>query len=240
MNHDEYEAIARKILTEYQTRYPSQIVAAGIYGSVAYNEMTLWSDLEMMIVVSENIAPREERFFAGSLLIECDIVTPSQLWKGAHRVTVEWGLEADAYRHQWILWDPGQWFDRLRMHAEQIPSRAFEHALQESWWMFYEWGCKWRSAMIQKDADRIVSLSWKLAWLAALRWALFTRKPFRSERTMWRDMREANTVLTKLLDALKTPYYPGIQAALHDLWTQTNEWGRPSTVPERIGQLFLA
>ncbi|WP_053960729.1 hypothetical protein [Sulfobacillus thermosulfidooxidans] len=76
--------------------------------------------------------------------------------------------------------------------------------------------------------------------MAALRWALFTKKLFRSERTIWREIRAANPVLIKLLHALKFPSHLIIHEALNELWTQTEGWGKPSTVPQKTRQLFRA
>jgi hypothetical protein len=108
------------------------MLAAAVYGSVAHRAAAQHSDVEVDVVVDETVEERDEYFFDEGVMVECNLVSAERMLSSARRVPWNWGIKADAYRHQEAIWDPGAFFKRLHEAATTIPDEDFDRALAES------------------------------------------------------------------------------------------------------------
>ena len=205
--------------------------AGAVYGSVAHRAAAEHSDVEVVVVVDESVDERDEHFFDAGVMVECSLVGADRMLDSARRVPWNWGIKADAYRHQEPIWDPGSFFERLREAALSIADDDFERALAESWWIVYEGREKLRNAVAAQDVPRAVYLGWEFAYSAAMRIALIDRKPYESARTLWRDAMGRGYGMRALVEALTAGAgaVAGITTAVDDVWRELGSVHVPSS-----------
>jgi predicted nucleotidyltransferase len=224
--------IARRCVERKRRELGEAMLAAAVYGSVAHRAAAEHSDVEVVVVVVDaSVDERDEHFFDAGVMVECSLVDAERMLASARRVPWNWGIKADAYRHQEPIWDPGSFFQRLREAARSIPDDDFERALEHSWWILYEGREKLRNAVAADDAPRAVYLGWEYAYSAAMRIALTDRKPYESARTLWRDATSRGYGMAALIEALTAGARAraDITSAVDDVWRELGSVGVPSS-----------
>jgi kanamycin nucleotidyltransferase len=207
------------------------MLAAAVIGSVAHGAAAEHSDVELVVVTDPAVAERDEYFFDEGVMVECALVQAERLLASARSVPWNWGIKADAYRHQIPLFDPKRFFERVRRASESIVDEEFELALEQSWWILFEERGKLRNAIAQEDTPRAVYLGWELAYGAAMRIALRERRPYESVRTLWRDAASRGYGMRELVDALVQGSLPEITRRIDDLWGTIGAWDVPPGAP---------
>lgn len=207
------------------------MIAGAVYGSVSYGAAGEHSDVEVIVVTDETIKEGDEYFFDEGVMVECAVVQADRLVASATKVPWDWGIKADAYRHQVPIWDPKAFFAALRAAAHSIADGRFERALAETWWWCYETRGKFLNALAVGDAARALHTGWQFAYAAAMRIALRDRKPYESMRTLWSDVSSRGYQMEPLLEALTRG-----ASALHEVgqcvdavWRAIRVWGPPSS-----------
>jgi hypothetical protein len=203
------------------------MLAAAVYGSVAHGAATEHSDVEVGVVCNETVEERDEWFFDEGVMVECALVQSERLLASARSVPWNWGIKADAYRHQVAIWDPDSFYERLRDAACSIPDEHFAPALEHTWWILYEEREKLRSAIAQQDVPRAIYLGWEFAYGAAMRHALRERSPYASGRTLWRDAASRDRRLAELIEALTRGALTEITRCVDDVWRTVGAWDVP-------------
>jgi kanamycin nucleotidyltransferase len=222
--------IARTLVERKRRELGPQAIAGACYGSVAHGAATAYSDVELLIVMNAGVEGRDEMLFERGVMVECNIIPGSHLLQAAQRVTANWGIQADEYRHQYAIWDPEGFFPRLREGANKIPDESFEKALRENWHWFYESRTKTFAALEAADLTRAVYDGWLFAFTVAMRIALHERKPYESGRTLWRDVRARGYSMERLTDVLTQARFGEIREAIDIVWGQVGHWGAPEGV----------
>jgi KNTase C-terminal domain len=205
--------------------------AGAVCGSVAHGAATRHSDVEVVVACDEAVAERDEYFFDEAVMVECAVVGAERLLASARSVPWNWGIKADAYRHQIEIWDPAGFFEQVRREARSIPDTEFQRALEESWWLFHELREKLRNAVDADDVPRAVHLGWEFAYAAAMRIALIERKHYESGRTLWTDAASRGYEMERLIRALTGGGSPvtEVTSAVDAVWSELSEQGVPSS-----------
>ena len=223
--------MASDIVARARKELGAALRAAAIYGSVAHDAADVDSDLEIVLVTNGTLEQDEEQFFARSVMVEVTRLPASHMLAAARRVGEFWGVQADEYRHQLVLFDLDGFFPTLRQAACDLPDEAFTGALRETWWYAFESRGKLRNAWRAGDRARIGHGGWHFAYSAAMRIALKTRTPYESARTIWRDVRQLGYGMPALLDALIAGEPEAIGAAVEVVWAQMRDWEAPAVSP---------
>jgi hypothetical protein len=205
------------------------MLAAAVIGSVAHSAAAAHSDVELVIVTGATVEERDEYFFDEGVMVECAVVEAARLLISARSVPWNWGIKADAHRHQVVLWDPDGFFEHLRTQAMSIPDEKFVRALGESWWIIREERDKLRNALADGDEPRAIYLGWEFAYGAAMRIALEQRTPYESGRTLWRDSVSRGHGMGALIDALVggSAALSEITRCVDDVWSRMSAWSPP-------------
>jgi predicted nucleotidyltransferase len=103
--------IARRCVERKRRELGDAMLAGAVYGSVAYGAAAEHSDVEVFVVTDESVEERDENFFDEGIQVECAIVRAQHVLESAGKVGWDWGIQADAYRHQVPIWDPGAFFE---------------------------------------------------------------------------------------------------------------------------------
>jgi KNTase C-terminal domain len=223
--------IARRCVERKRRELGDAMLAGAVYGSVAHRAAAEHSDVEVIAVVDETVDEGDEHFFDEGVMVECSLANADRLLVSARRVPWNWGIKADAYRHQEPIWDPTSFFERLREAASSIPDDDFEPALEESWWIVYEEREKLRNAVAAGEVPRAVYLGWELAYAAAMRIALINREPYESGRTLWRDAVQRGHGMAALVEALTegASALEAVKSAVDGVWRELGSLHVPSS-----------
>jgi hypothetical protein len=222
--------IARRCVERKRRELGDAMLAGAVYGSVAYGAAAEHSDVEVIVVTDESVEERDENFFDEGIQVECAIVRAERVLESAGKVGWDWGITADAYRHQVPIWDPGAFFERLRAAAASIPDEDFTRTLEGTWWWCFETRGKFLNALAADDVLRALNLGWQFAYAGAMRLALRDRKPYESMRTLWTDAASRTTALKPLLEGLSGggAALPEITRCIDNLWDETRALGVPA------------
>lgn len=144
--------LARRISADLRRREGGNLVAVGVYGSVARGQERRHSDIDLLVVVRRKRRAIRHRLVAGVL------VTVLQQTPDEARTEVT-GFRADiidalgGWRSLRPLYDPLGLLRKLRAHARRPPARQFHAAAQRAFLEAYEDLGKLRNAIEARDAD---------------------------------------------------------------------------------------
>ncbi len=223
--------LARELLERKRAELGSRLVACAIYGSVAHGAALPHSDLETLFVLDGEDDGWDEYVLLEDVPAECNFRSGPRLVKWARVVGPDWGVEADEYRHHLVLWDPGQFFDRLHAAAHDLADADFSAALAESWWEAFEARGKVLNGLLADDPPRALWSGWGFAFATAMRIALIERVPYESGRTLWVDAARRGYGMPALLDTLTSGARDALLEAVEQVWEQTRTWGAPGPEP---------
>lgn len=207
------------------------MLAGAVYGSVAHRAAAEHSDVEVEVVCDGSVEEGDEHFFDEGVMVECNLVNAERMLSSARRVPWNWGIKADAYRHQEPIWDPASFFERLREAAFSSPDEDFGRALRETWWIVYELRENLRNAVAANDLPRAVYLGWEFAYAGAMRIALRERRPYESGRTLWRDAASRGYAMEALIEAVAmgAGALEEITRCVDAVWSEIEAWHAPSS-----------
>jgi predicted nucleotidyltransferase len=129
MTHEERLRIARQVADRIVRKHGERITAIAAYGSVAKNEDRTYSDLDMWVATTE---PFEDvRFFVYSdMAISIAWDTEQVRLEYARQVTPSWPLQADEVRSYIVLFERGDFMQRLREAALDVREEEFASAIR--------------------------------------------------------------------------------------------------------------
>lgn len=220
-------AIARTVFARLRAEWGDHLLAAAVYGSVAHGDASADSDVELTVITDATVPYADLYQFEDGTLVEYTLVEANRMLAAARRVSLNWGVEADQYRHHLVLFDPGDYFPRLWEAALTIPDAAFTAPERALWWRAYEGRGKLRNAIRADDPPRISYSAWQFAYTTALRIALHDRQPYESLRTIWRDVAARGYAMPALLTALTAPTTSDRIGTADRVWQETQSWGAP-------------
>jgi len=219
--------IARHVVERKREALGTQVIAGACYGSVAHHAAMEYSDVEVVVITVDGVEPLVEQFFDTGIMVDCYTVPGSKWLAAAQEPTEDWGIQADMYEHQLVLWDPEEFFPRLRATAAAIPQESFDRALKTNWWRAYEARNKMLNAQLVGDHPRMIYGGLDFAFVIAMHIALYERKPYESERTLWQDVTTRGYGMKELVDALSAGALSRVRQAMDNVWEQTRLWGAP-------------
>lgn len=119
--HDEIDIhsprgkLATRLRDVIERRWPAEVQAIGVHGSLAHGDDHDSSDVNMLVVTyraGAGPAPALRR--VDGTLVDLEVVAGDEGLRRARELTSRWPLEADRYVTTRPLHDPRGWFARLR------------------------------------------------------------------------------------------------------------------------------
>jgi hypothetical protein len=108
-------ALAEKVSDAVRVRYPAQVHAIGVHGSLAHPDGGEGSDIELVVVTFRPAhAPRPSSRRIDGVVVDVDVVAAEEYLRGARTLSPAWPVVADRYLTTRALYDPDGWHDRLR------------------------------------------------------------------------------------------------------------------------------
>lgn len=107
--------LAERISDAVRGRYPSEVYAVGVRGSLANPEDRDGADLDLVVVTFRAVnGPRPNSRRVDGILVDLDVVSAEEYLRFALTLSPSWPVAADQYLNARPLYDPDGWYDRLR------------------------------------------------------------------------------------------------------------------------------
>ncbi len=161
-------ALAKRLAAGLRARERANLVAVGVYGSVACGNEHAHSDVDLLVVVRQRTRRPRARV-RGGFLVTFNEMTVAEAWdevSGAHLALAE---IVSGWRAMRPLYDPSGVLRRCIARARRIPRPQFVRAAREGLYDVYEDLSKVRDAIESRDAPKLREMAiWYTGGAAAL------------------------------------------------------------------------
>lgn len=233
MTRNERLDICREIASRLHEVYGESILAIGIYGSIARGTDGPYSDIEMFCVLRDSGETVElcHEWSAGPWKAEVDVWTASNLLHMASTVEGEWPLTHGPFFTHLSLYDPEDFFPRLRAAAESPPEEDFRRNIQEVLvGEMYEFAGKLRNVSLNGPHAYLPYLAMEFAHYGAMLIGLHHRKLYSTgamvlpEAIMLPDLPDGYAPLARMVMSGQLSEPSKIVAACEDYWNGLVKW----------------
>lgn len=179
MSRGERLELAKEIADRALSIYGPRIKAVGLYGSMARSTDGPFSDIEIFCVLRSEGEEFSYEWSYGPGKAEVDFYSEDVLLRRAAQVEGRWPLTHGAYQSVMPLYDPEEFFARLKAAACSQTDRQFHHAICEVLvGELYEFAGKWRNARASGYTAHLPSLAAETAKYGAMVIGLHNRRTF--------------------------------------------------------------
>ncbi|MEV6635569.1 nucleotidyltransferase domain-containing protein [Actinoplanes sp. NPDC051470] len=106
--------LAVRLRDVIQARWPAEVRAIGVHGSLAHGDDTDGSDINLVVATYRQTGPRPVLRRVDGVLVDLTVVNADEGLRRARELTPRWPLEADRYLSAKSLYDPHGWFAEQR------------------------------------------------------------------------------------------------------------------------------
>jgi hypothetical protein len=107
--------LAEEITATLLRRWPAEIHAVGVHGSLAHGDDEDGGDIDLVVVTFRpGVGPRPGVRRVGGTIVDLDVIGAEEYLKYARTLSTSWPLAADQYLTTKALYDPEGWHPRLR------------------------------------------------------------------------------------------------------------------------------
>jgi predicted nucleotidyltransferase len=131
MNHKQRVEAAQQVASKLLKRYPEDIVAIGVLGSVARREDREHSDIDMQVLVRQGSRLSSHFFVLGECYFSIQVKTEEEWTAELTKPLSGLCLTAGAFSNVLVLHDPSEAFKRLRKTTDALPDDAWKAAIRE-------------------------------------------------------------------------------------------------------------
>ncbi len=228
MTHEDRLARARDLAQRILAKYGDAVLGIALYGSVARQADTPYSDIELRVVTDASVAEHDVEYVHRSgTKIEINYEQAENYLRRASSVDTDWPIWAAIYRQQLVLFEREDFFTRARQATEIAQDEDFRAAqaqlIAED---LYELVQKIRSAWEQKREENLRWWAGRFLWFSVLWLGLANRKYFTTGGTVWEEVRRFPTLpenfenqLT-VLAGFRPSNVSEVYRAVEDLWTE--------------------
>ncbi len=128
--HTQRMAIAYEIAERVKERFPLEVFAIGLYGSLAREEDGPYSDIELFGVLRTSQYEQRYEWCTAAWKAEVDLYGEQTLRERAARVDGRWPLTHSAFQTVLPLYDPEHFFVEIRTIAQTSPEPLFREAIE--------------------------------------------------------------------------------------------------------------
>ncbi|GAK13302.1 kanamycin nucleotidyltransferase C-terminal domain-containing protein [Geomicrobium sp. JCM 19039] len=229
-----YASVAKQLLSEFA----GEIVAIGLYGSMATGSVSRYSDIEMHVIITDNCTLKEHEFVYPPFKLELSVATEQQFLEGATKVDDSWAIRTGIYMNILPLHDPSELFKRAR----ELPLLIDEQDIRATMrifmiWEPYETMGKIRGNMEMENFRYLPMGAYDLVWQTAKLIGLWNRIWYSTRAKTFQEALAADSipagfeplasrVLTGKLEDTKAVY-----ACCEALWEGLNIWYEQLGIP---------
>lgn len=168
--------------------YGADLLALGVYGSLARSSDLPYSDIEMHCILQGDNLDTSFEWSTGAWKAEVDVYSPDVILRTAAEVDGDWSITHSQFKGVWALHDPTDLFPRLEALALSQPQASFDQAIREIIvGDIYELVGKARNTRISQDCSSLPFYTLLLAHDAARLVGLANRHLFTSSYTIFTE-----------------------------------------------------
>ena len=131
LTHEQRRELVDQISAHLHAHYGAELLALGVYGSVAREEDGPFSDIEMHCILRGNGVETNYEWSAGPWKAEVDVYSWDVIQEMAARVEGDWALTQRAYTQVMPVYDPQDLFARLVDLVFSQPEQVYRTALHD-------------------------------------------------------------------------------------------------------------
>lgn|GEM_PF-1381195 len=184
--HEGRLRIARDISDRVVEKYGDDILAVYICGSTSKKLDRPYSDLELIVVVSDTAEISMKYYLHRGLIIQIEYLKSSRILHDAEQLTDNWPWEADQYRNRIALYERDRWFGRLDEAVAKNEKRDSVQAIRKAFMMMTESMAVLRNAVLTNDKVGVLSRGHILAEDAARILLLLKRRYVTTTSWLWK------------------------------------------------------
>jgi kanamycin nucleotidyltransferase len=186
MTHGERLEIAGEVAGRILEKYGEQVSAIAVYGSVAKGEDATHSDLDLWVATATDSPIEDVRFFVYKRLpVSVNWDTEVGRIESARRVTPSWPLDADELRSYLVLFERGDFLERLREAAARPREEEFVSSMRVLMVRLQENSNKVLNARNAGDHYRLLVQSRALVLGTAMMLGLLNRRYYAGGRGLY-------------------------------------------------------
>lgn len=177
--------VAEQVADVARRRFPADILAIGVHGSLAHGDDTDTSDVDLVVVTYRPAAgPRPNTRRVDGVIVDLGVIGAEEYLQHARTLSTSWPLAADRYVTTKPIYDPNAWLDKLRdAHLSRLAEaggREFTALARDAWYRAASAHAKATrlAAFYQTDAALLLLGEARLA--AAMVAGLLSRTYFRN------------------------------------------------------------
>jgi hypothetical protein len=131
-------SVAERVTEAARRRFPADVLAVGVHGSLAHGEDTDTSDVDLVVITYRpHTGPRPSTRRVDGVLVDLGVVGAEEYLQHARTLSISWPLLADRYLTTRPLHDPTGWLRGLRdTHLARLAdasAREFSTLAREAW-----------------------------------------------------------------------------------------------------------
>ncbi len=181
--------LANRLATDLRRREGANLVAVGVYGSVACGRERTHSDVDLLVVVRRRTRRPRARVLGG-FLVTFNEMTPADAWEEVSGTRLELAEILGGWRGMRALYDPAGLLQRCATRAKRVPRSQFRRAAREGLFAVYEDLGKVRDAAEAGDRRKLREMAiWFTGGAAALL-CLLERHPLLTGKELFIEVRE--------------------------------------------------
>jgi Nucleotidyltransferase domain len=130
--------VAEQVAEAARRRFPADVLAIGVHGSLAHGDDTDTSDVDLVVVTYRPGTPlRPSTRRVDGVLVDFGVISADEYLQHARTLSTSWPLIADQYVTTKPIYDPRGWLDQLRdTHLARLAEaggREFTTLAREAW-----------------------------------------------------------------------------------------------------------
>ncbi|WYP26913.1 hypothetical protein NSQ54_02020 [Alkalihalobacillus sp. FSL W8-0930] len=123
--------LAELLKTKLLETYNDQIIAIGLYGSLGLGTSGPYSDIELHVITLDEVKIPQHEFVYDAFKVEISSREESAAIRRASEISDAWPIKAGSSIHVRPLYDPNDFFRRLKKLPLEIPDEHFREAMRE-------------------------------------------------------------------------------------------------------------
>jgi kanamycin nucleotidyltransferase len=233
MNHEDRLALAKEIAGRFQAHFGDEVRAVGIYGSLARNTDTAYSDIEMYCIVKGDGIEKRYEWSAGNWKAEVDVQSGDVLTKWAAELDELWSLTHGSCIHILPLYDPENFFGSLKEKVYDHTDDEFNTVLKDMIvGELYEFLGKIRNTLASGNTSSLPLQAGNLTKFGAFMIGLANRSLYTSSSTLLpeslalQDRPQGYDALCQMVMRGELSDFPHVVEAADDFWEGVEAWAR--------------
>lgn len=224
--------------------FGDQILAIGIYGSIALERDEPYSDIEMHVLTEEGVHLANSEFVYNKFKIEITLNDPDSFFREARKIDDCWAITAGSFIHIQPVYDPQHFFERVKKMPFESLNSSRERVMNGFMvWEPYETIAKIRSNYCNGNLNYLPLGANDLLWQTAKLIGLANRRYYSTRARTFEESLDMKSIPYGYKELLQV----SVAGQMHDkkrvydlceeLWTGLNSWYEEMGLDYRLREL---